>query len=176
MNYLTAIENDFLNSLKVDHKNRKEKSFFSVLFLGAYIKGDKELLLNIKNNIDLEEYKKIDKKGYDILNETEWLFESMESRMVGKYKNHFIGTASEGEYFSMGLEIQNLPVYIISASIADIDEPDERENIVDFFLEELQIDFENYLQEYEKFCDIHGLIFQGNLQYILDQVKNIPLL
>lgn len=169
MNYLTAIENDFLNSLKVDHKNRKEKSFFQTIFLGGMFEDDIDFKKNLEINISLSDYKDNDPEGYRLLSQTQWLFELLELTMIGKYKEHFIGTASEGKYFSMGLEIQNLPLYLISMLIADLDEDRDRANKK--FFQYAQVNLEEYLKDYKEFCQKYNLIFQDTCQYVINQTQ-----
>lgn len=176
MSYLTTKEIEFLNALKEDNMNRKEKSFLHTLFSQAQLFDGEynNTKTYVEKILEVSDYEKIDPSGYEILSQTQWLFEALESEMVGKYKNHFIGTGSEGEYFSMGLEIQNLATYLVASIMGSFQDDEEIAECVEKYNEDHGIDFYKNWQDYKVFCQSHGLTVEEKYDVIHKQTLNFP--
>lgn len=99
MKYLNNKEIAFFEALKKDYDINKDKSFIEVLFCAGFKSHDE--IKNDLNDLFYMSYKKL-------FNESDLLFESIQCCYVGKYKDTFWGTGSEGEVFGMGKEIQNV--------------------------------------------------------------------
>lgn len=162
MNYLTDIENNFLEALKADYTKRGEKSFFTLLFTGIEFSGSKQFNQEINDFMELD---KLDKN--ELSAQTQWLMNCMELMYVGKYQNHFVGTNSDAEVFSIGQEIQNIPYYIISAIVADMD--DDFEQVKNHYLKHEHIDFVVFFEEYRQFCLQYGLVLANSFAYVINQ-------
>lgn len=85
---------------------------------------------------------------------------------VGKYKDNFWGTGSEGELYELGKEIQNIPFKLLH-HIADI--PEETNELVCYFSEILNVDYFVKLKEYKQLCKEFNLKYIENFDYIEKQ-------
>lgn len=56
-------------------------------------------------------------------------------------------------------EIQNICSGIRDCLIGPVDEPDYKEEVIDYFQEQFNIDYDKYIKEYKDFCLEMGLIY-----------------
>jgi hypothetical protein len=165
MNYLTVIENDFIEALKNDYTQRGDKSFFSLLFKGIDFSGTKKFNQEINSFMELD---RLDENEFPA--NVQWLMNCMELMYIGKYQQHFVGSNSDAEVFSIGTEIQNIPYYTITSIVADMD--DDFEQIVEYYAQYEQVDFRALLKEYEDFCQQFNLVCHLQGDYIMHQTQD----
>lgn len=163
MNYLTDKELAFFKALKNDYEINKDKSFIDVLFC-AWFKSDYEMRNDLNDLFNMS-YKKL-------FNESDLLFESTQCCYVGKYKDTFWGTGSEGEVFGMGKEIQNIAFPIIFSEIGQVNDPEEKIAVVDYFQNHLHLDYDDYIQKYREFCQSFGFEYKEDLELIEKQSED----
>lgn len=156
MKNLTGEELNFWNALVNDYEIRKEKSFIKTMFLSS---------LNNNNKIEIKLHKLFDNSYEEVFSQSDLLLSSIDSCIVGKYKDTFWGTDSEGEIYGMGCEIQNLP-YLLLDRLGDIN---DITSIKNYFNNVLEIDYLIYLQEYKNFCKSFGLEYKGDTNLIEKQ-------
>ena len=120
MRYLTQKELVFWNALIEDYKINKEKRFIECLFLGALV-DSKEMK---------EELEELFEGSYkELFNNSDLLMFSVNSCYIGKYKETFWGTGSEGEIFGLGKEIQNIVFPLIFLGFGDVKNKEEKKDI-----------------------------------------------
>lgn len=163
MRYLTEQELAFFEALKKDYESNKDKSFIDVLFC-AWFKSDYEMK-NDLNDLFTMSYKKL-------FNESDLLFESTQCCYIGKYKDTFWGTGSEGEVFGMGKEIQNIVLPIIFSEIGQVNDPEEKLAVVDYFKNHLNLNYDEYIQKYKQFCQSFGFEYKEDLELIEKQSED----
>lgn len=150
---LTNVEEKFLEHLRKNRNEEGDKSFLSLLFSATIPNQDTAM----KRLISL-----FGDKYNEIFKNSVILFESEDSIYVGKYKDVFWGTWSEGELYFCAKEIQNICSSIRDCLIGPVDEPDYKEEVIDYFQEQFNIDYDKYIEEYKDFCLEIGLIYDEN--------------
>lgn len=143
----------FWNALVEDYNKRGELSFLNIMFVSG-TKSDKELKNDFRFGSD----------GYyePLLEKSDMLLYSMESCMVGKYKDTFWATGSEGELYPVGKKLHNLPCVLLEA-IGDINE-DER--IAEYHKVVFNVDYYQYREDYKNFCLSFGYVYTENFEFI----------
>ena len=111
MKYLTQKEILFLEALHQDYEKNGEKSFLEILFLGEISSYSK--IKNELDNLFNSYYEKLFK-------ESDLLIESVDCMYIGKYKDTFWGTGSDGEVFGLGKEIQNIAFFILKSYYGNV--------------------------------------------------------
>lgn len=157
MKNLTKNELIFFNKLKEDYLRNEKSSLIFTMFL-ADIKEEEKLRKEL-NSIFQGKYD-------EIIKNSDILMASIDCCYVGKYKNNFWGTGSEGELYGLGKEIQNIPFKLLR-HIADI--PDETEDLVNYFSEILKVDYFIKLKEYNLLCEEFNLNYIEDFDYIEKQ-------
>lgn len=160
MKYLTDKELDFFEALKKDYNINKDKSFISVLFCG-WFKSEPDMRKDLIDLFDIQ-YKKL-------FNESDLLFESIQSCYIGKYKDTFWGTDSEGSVFGMGKEIQNIAFPIIFSELGQVTDTEEKKEVCNYFTNQLGLDYDDYILKYKKFCKSFGFDYKEDLELIEKQ-------
>ncbi len=152
MKNLNGKELEFWNALVEDYKQRGDLSFLNIMFVSG-TKSEKELI---------EEFREGSDGLYEpLLNQSDLLLFSMDSSMVGKYKDTFWITGSEGELNSIGKKLYNLP-YVLLEAIADIN---DEEKISNYFKNVFNIDYLEYKEKYKDFCLSFGFIYEGRVEF-----------
>lgn len=163
MHNLTIKEINFINELKKDHNKNNDNSFLSILFLGEF-----KSYLIIKNELD-----DLFNNYYDnLFTESDLLIESVDCMYIGKYKNTFWGTGSEGEVFGMGQEIQNIAFFIICSYYGNVKDIDEKKDVDEYFKKHLSLDYDDYIDSYRNFCLSLGFEYKEDLDLINQQSKD----
>lgn len=156
MKNLNRKELEFYEALVEDYKIRSDKSFIKTMFLSS---------VNHNNKIEFK-LKKIFETSYDkFFKDSDLLFSSIDSCIIGKYNNFYWATGSEGELYPVGTEIQNLP-YILINNLVDINDFDSIKN---YFEDALNVDYFEYLKEYKEFCKSFGFEYKEDLELIEKQ-------
>lgn len=160
MKYLTEKELAFLNALKKEQEINKEKSFMEVLFQASFIEPKK-----MKKDLD-DLF-----QGYyeNLFTNSDLIFESVNSCYVGKYKETFWGTGSEGEIFGLGQEIQNIVFPIIFSELGQVTDPEEKISVCQYFKDSLGLDYDKFIQSYRDFCSSFGYQYKEDLEFIQKQ-------
>lgn len=76
-----------------------------------------------------------------------------------KYKDIFWGTWSEGEFCFCAKEIQNICSSIRDCLLGTVDDPDYKEEVVEYFREQFDLDYDDYIDKYKLFCAEQGLSY-----------------
>lgn len=160
MKYLTKKESLFLEALYKDYENNGEKSFLEVLFLGEI--GSYQKIKNELDDLFNNYYEKLFK-------ESDLLIESVDCMYVGKYKDTFWGTGSEGEVFGLGKEIQNIAFFILRSYYGNVQDIEEKKDICEHFKTHLGLDYDNYIDSYKSFCKNLGCEYEEDLELIAKQ-------
>lgn len=155
MNNLTKNELLFWNDLVDDFHTRKEKSFLSVIFLTT---------LDSESNL-LKEFRENSEGLYEpLLMQSDLLFYSVDGCFVGKYKDTFWGTGSEGELTSIGKKLHNLP-YVLISNATDVE---DEQKVIHYFNICYQIDYIQYKEDYKTFCLQYGLVYEESFDFVLE--------
>lgn len=172
MSYITSHEMIFLFKLKKDFNEKKDKSFFRLLFLGDELRelNNTELKEKIHQNI-IKPSKNNHPYHYQITH-TQWISEMIGQCFLGKYKDHFIIADSQYHLYSIGKEIQNIPLYMLPPSIQKLDKSELKVQIK----ENDQIDYNLILLEYRNFCKEMGMNFAKDIQYVKNQADEFEQL
>lgn len=162
MNSLTQKEINFIELLKEDLKYRGRKSFIETMFLAEFAPPDKlkKDVLEMFNEYYLE-----------IFNNSDFIMESIESCYIGKYKDHFWGTGSEGELYGLGKEIQNIPYNLICSEIGDLSIEKNKIEAINYFKDCFDVDYDMQISKYKIFCESFGFNYVDNHDYIQNQVQ-----
>lgn len=163
MKYLTEKELAFYEALIKDYQIRGDKSFIKTMFLSSF---------NFNNKIELKLKKLFENSYSKFFIESDLLFSSIDSCIIGKYKNFYWATGSEGELYSVGREIQNLP-YLLINNLGDIN---DIFLIKTYFKNILNIDYLKCLKEYKEFCTSFDLEYHEDLNYITQQCEEFNTL
>lgn len=153
MTELTTIEIEFIEKLKENKKQKGRLGFLNLLFSSEL--PDRDMAIKRLNNIYNGKYS-------SLFEQSVILFESEDSIYVGKYKDVFWGTWSEGELYFCAKEIQNICSSVRDCLIGPVDEQDYKEEVIDYFQEQFNIDYDKYIEEYKDFCLEIGLIYDEN--------------
>lgn len=94
---------------------------------------------------------------------------SVNSCYIGKYKNTFWGTGSEGEVFGLGKEIQNIVFPLIFSGLDDVTDKEEKISVCEYFKNHLSLDYDNYINTYRNFCKNLGYEYKEDLNLISQQ-------
>lgn len=155
MKNLNGKELEFWNALVEDYNQRGDLSFLNIMFVSG-TKSEKELI---------EEFREGSDGLYEpLLSQSDLLLFSIDSAMVGKYKDTFWVTGSEGELTSIGKKLYNLPFVLLEA-IADIN---DEEKISKYFKNVFNIDYLEYKEKYKEFCLSFGFIYEESLKFIYE--------
>lgn len=163
MKYLTEKEINFIEALKKDLEAKGDKSFMKVLFQASF--EDSETMKE-----DLNEF--FDGTFNELFNSSDLIFEAIGFCYVGKYKDIFWGTGSEGEVFGMGKEIQNVVFPLIFAEIGQVNIPQEKLEVEKYFKKYHDIDYDDYIQSYRDFCASLGFQYKEDLDLIDSQSED----
>lgn len=147
---LTNTEARFLAELRKNSNEEENRSFLSLLFSATI--PDKEIALKRLHSLFGDKYK-------DIFINSVILFEAEDFIYVGKYKDIFWGTWSEGEFYFCAKEIQNICSSIRDCLLGTVDEPDYKEEVIEYFLEQFDLDYDEYIEQYKLFCAEQGLTY-----------------
>jgi len=163
MKNLTEKELIFWNALIEDYQINKEKSFIECLFLGALI--DKKEMK--------EELEELFEGSYNkLFNNSDLLMFSVNSCYIGKYKDTFWGTGSEGEIFGLGKEIQSIVFPIIYSQYGQVTDLDEKISVCEYFKNHLNLDYDDYINTYKNFCKNLGYEYKEDLNLISQQSED----
>lgn len=171
MKYLTEKELGFIEALKKDLEINGEKSFIKILWHGFFDSEEylRKEIANVFNDYYVELFKNSD-----------LIMESVNGLYIGKYKENFWGTGSEGEVFGLGKEIQNIAFYVVLTYYGQVLEPDEKVSVVEYFRNHLNLNYETYIQSYRDFCKSLGYEYKESLEIMEKQSeefeKELPLL
>jgi hypothetical protein len=160
MKYLTQKEILFLEALHKDYEKNGEKSFLEILFLGEISSYSK--IKNELDNLFNSYYEKLFK-------ESDLLIESVDCMYIGKYKDTFWGTGSEGEVFGLGKEIQNIAFFILKSYYGNVQDIEEKKDICEYFKNHLSLDYDDYINTYRNFCKNLGYEYKEDLDLISQQ-------
>lgn len=136
-------EQRFLTALHEDYKIRSDKSFLSVMFFATDGKNISEGLESLFEGSKLNA----------IIDDSDIIIESSDALYIGKYKYCFWGSGSEGEIFSMGTKLHQLPYDIICLSY---NYEEEKEEVLERLKRNHQIDYLQYVEDYKVFCRKFG--------------------
>lgn len=152
-NAITKLTNDevkFLEKLRNNRNEEGDRSFLSLLFSATI--PDQDTTLKRLNSLFGDKYK-------DIFINSVILFEAEDAIYVGKYKDIFWGTWSEGEFYFCAKEIQNICSSIRDCLLGAVDDPDYKEEVVEYFREQFDLDYDEYIDKYKLFCAEQGLSY-----------------
>jgi len=166
---LTSAEEKFLERLRKNRNEEGDKSFLSLLFSATIPNQDTAM----KRLISL-----FGDKYNEIFKNSVILFEAEDAIYVGKYKDVFWGTWSEGEFYFCAKEIQNVCSSIRDCLLGTVDDPDYKEEIIEYFREQFNLDYDEYIKTYKLFCTEQGLkydevntIYEDDEAYFNNVVK-----
>lgn len=158
MSFLTKKEIAFIEALKKDFEKNGEKSFLEVLYSGELSLNN--VIRKQLNHLFNDSYKKL-------FDNSDLLIESIDSIYIGKYKETFWGTGSEGEVFGLGREIQNIAFYLITFRYGDLES--RRDDVEDYFKKYLDLNYDEYIQSYKNFCERLGFEYKESLDLMNKQ-------
>lgn len=115
------------------------------------------------NHLFNDSYKKL-------FDNSDLLIESIDSIYIGKYKETFWGTGSEGEVFGLGREIQNIALNLITFRYGDLES--RRDDVEDYFRKYLDLNYDEYIQSYKDFCKDLGFEYQADMGLINKQSED----
>lgn len=163
MKHLKEKEIKFIEALKKDKEINGEKSFMDILFQGSFECSE-------DMNTDLDDFF----EGYykKLFDNSDLIFESIGLCYVGKYKDTFWGTGSEGEIFGMGQEIQNIVFSLIFSEIGQVIYPNEKIEVEKRFKRYHNLDYNEYIQSYRDFCLSLGYEYKEDLDLIEKQSED----
>jgi hypothetical protein len=155
MKNLHGKELDLWNALVNDYKHRGDLSFLNIMFVSG-TKSEEELKT---------EFREGSEGLYEpLLAESDMLLFSMESSMIGKYKDTFWIKSSEGELNSIGKKLYNLP-YVLLESVGDLN---NEKNIAKYFKEVFNTDYFEYKKQYIKLCLSFGFKYEENINFVYE--------
>lgn len=160
MKNLTDKEINFLDALKKDYAINGDKSYIEVLFQAGF-KANSEMKKDL-NELYEGSYQ-------ELFNNSDLLFESIQCCYVGKYKDTFWGTDSEGGIFGFGKEIQNIAFSIIFTEVGQVTDVAEKPYVIEKFKNYFNLDYDLYIQSYKDFCKSFCLEYKENLELIEKQ-------
>lgn len=160
MKYLTEKEIKFMEALKKDLEAKGDKSFMNVLFQASF--EDSETMKEALNELFEGTFR-------ELFNSSDLIFEAIGFCYVGKYKDIFWGTGSEGEVFGMGKEIQNVVFPLIFAEIGQVTIHQEKLEVEKYFKKYHNLDYDDYIQSYRDFCLSLGFEYKEDLDLIDSQ-------
>lgn len=168
---LTPKELIFIEALKNDLEINGEKSFIEILFQSSF-KNEENMRIELDELF--EGYYKYLFDNYDLI------FEAIGLCYIGKYKDTFWGTGSEGEIFGLGKEIQNIVFPLILSEIGQVSAYQEKLEVEKYFKKYHNLNYDEYIQSYKDFCKSFGYEYQESLEVIQKQSeefeKELPLL
>lgn len=161
MKYLTDKELRFWNALINDYNIHQDKSFLNTLFLGFLQSND-----DLKNSL-LEMYS--NPQFINLFNKSDLLLETKNGVYICKYKEFFYLADTEGEIRGVGKELQNIPANRINEEIRELTDIVDLE---EYFKDEYNLNYENYIFKYKEFCKSFGLNYKEDLELIEKQSED----
>lgn len=153
MKNLHGKELGFWNALVKDYNQRGDLSFLSIMFL-SMTDSDEQLKNDFRFGSD----------GYyePLLENSDMLLLSIDSCMVGKYKDTFWATDSEGELYPVGKKLHNLPYFLLDRC----HNVTEDERIAEYHKVVFNVDYYQYREDYKNFCLSFGYVYTENFEFI----------
>ena len=158
-------------------KNIKNKEFSFISEI------DNRKLTNVLYNGELvldfqEEVKKemlqlfSDKYIYQIIKDSDILYSCEDSSYIGKYKDFFWKSGSEGEFYTICKEIQNIALFS-SMIFKYFNDPDYNDLVLDYLYSH-DFSYEEIVERYSNICLDFGLNFDTNYKPSLDnEIKGL---
>lgn len=154
MKNLNSKELAFWNALINDWNIRLDKSFLSIMFLTT---------LENQDNL-IKNFREVFEGFYEpLLENSDLLFYSVDGCFVGKYKNTYWGTGSEGELNSIGHRLYNLP-YVLISNATDVE---DEEKVINYYNSVYQINYNEYKKQYKEFCLSFGYVYEESFDFVL---------
>ena len=161
MKHLTDKELKFWNALVNDYKINKEKSFINTLFLGFLQSGE-----DLKNSL-IDMYS--NPSFINLFNKSDLLLETQNGIYICKYKEFFYLADTEGDILGVGKELQNIPANRINEEIRELTDID---GLLEYFKDEYNLNYGNYIFKYKEFCKFFGLNYKEDLELIEKQSED----
>ncbi|MDI6976212.1 hypothetical protein [Serratia sp. Se-RSBMAAmG] len=152
---ITEKESQFINFLRDDFKQLKEKSILNIVFDSAPYDNEKQKL----ELLALSQYTYLGKVD-ELISESQLLLKGDFSSYIGKYTDYFWLITEDGEITFLGTEISKLPL-ILSGDLFEYYSTSNFDEL-EFLLNNKGCSvaqFESILERYIALCKKHGFSF-----------------
>lgn len=161
MKYLTDKELKFWNALIYDYDIHQDKSFINTLFLG-FLQSNEDLKNSLFDMYSTPNF-------INLFNKSDLLLETQNGVYLCKYKEFFYLADTEGDIRGVGKELQNIPANRINEEIRELTDIN---GLIEYFKDEYNIDYKDYIEKYKEFCKSFGFEYNEDLSLIEKQSKD----
>lgn len=148
----------FYNNLLLDYQKNKDKSYLSRIFCCVPIDEEKEKIMSGILKISTKK----------LIADSDLLFQSEDSGIIGKWKDSFWFLDSEQEVSFIDKDMDKIAYFLSENYSWPLDDVAFKEDLEERFLL-WDIDFTTYIKEYKMFCIFNGYDFDFSWEY--DQHK-----